>query len=92
MSIAHGIYEEYQPEKRHPVTTAEIAHMKFSPSDGLIQTDLNKTSDQDGPFYFNLKATHGQVILKRAMYSSVAAMENGRASIKKSDRMQLAMI
>ena len=40
----------------------------------------------DGSPYFNLKATNGQVIGTSEMYSSVAARENGIASVKTNAR------
>ena len=39
---------------------------------------------KSGKPYFNLKATNGQVIGNSEMYSSVSAMENGIASVKKN--------
>jgi len=39
------------------------------------------TSASNQP-YFNLKSSNGQVIGRSEMYSSVAAMENGIASVK----------
>ena len=37
-----------------------------------------------GKFYFNLKATNGQIIGTSEMYESVAARENGIASVAKN--------
>ena len=55
---------------------------------------VRKNSQDDGKFerlesksgqnYFNLKSTNGQVIGTSEMYSSVDAMENGIASVKKN--------
>ena len=39
---------------------------------------------KDGQFYFNLKATNGQVILSSEMYTTLKACENGLASVKKN--------
>ena len=39
---------------------------------------------KDGQFYFNLKATNGQVILSSEMYTTLKACENGIASVKKN--------
>ena len=39
---------------------------------------------QNGKFYFNLKASNGQIILSSEMYESSAAAENGIESVKKN--------
>jgi uncharacterized protein YegP (UPF0339 family) len=39
---------------------------------------------KNGKFYFNLKATNGQVIGNSEMYESQAGCENGIASVKKN--------
>jgi uncharacterized protein YegP (UPF0339 family) len=39
---------------------------------------------KSGQFYFNLKASNGQVIGKSEMYESKASCENGIASVKKN--------
>jgi uncharacterized protein YegP (UPF0339 family) len=43
----------------------------------------HKTSTNDKP-YFNLKATNGQIIGTSEMYESIAARDNGVASVKKN--------
>jgi uncharacterized protein YegP (UPF0339 family) len=48
--------------------------------------DLKKA--KDGQFYFNLKATNGQTILKSEMYKSKSGAENGIASVKKNSAME----
>ncbi|MBS1634114.1 MAG: YegP family protein [Ferruginibacter sp.] len=42
----------------------------------------DKQSSSNGKFYFNLKATNGQVIGKSQMYESEAGRDNGIASVK----------
>ena len=44
--------------------------------------ELNTSSN--GKFFFNLKASNGQIILSSEMYESKAAAENGIASVKKN--------
>lgn len=39
---------------------------------------------KDGQFYFNLKSSNGQVVLSSEMYTTMAACENGVASVKKN--------
>ena len=44
--------------------------------------ELNTSSN--GKFFFNLKASNGQIILSSEMYESKSAAENGIASVKKN--------
>ena len=44
--------------------------------------ELNSSSN--GKFFFNLKASNGQIILSSEMYESKAAAENGIESVKKN--------
>lgn len=41
-----------------------------------------KHTSSNGKFYFNLKATNGQVIGKSQMYETEASCDNGIASVK----------
>lgn len=43
---------------------------------------FERKTSTNGKFYFNLKATNGQVIGTSQMYESEASMENGIASVK----------
>lgn len=49
-----------------------------------IKTRFEKRKASDGSPYFNLKTSNGQVIGASEMYSSIAAMENGIASVIKN--------
>jgi uncharacterized protein len=40
------------------------------------------SSGKDGKFYFNLKASNGQVILSSQGYAAVASRDNGIASVR----------
>jgi hypothetical protein len=44
--------------------------------------ELNTSSN--GKFFFNLKASNGQIILSSEMYQSKSAAENGIESVKKN--------
>ena len=49
-----------------------------------VDARFERKEAKDGSPYFNLKATNGQIIGSSEMYSSVAAMENGIASVVKN--------
>lgn len=51
---------------------------KNSPEDSRYE----KKDSSNGKFYFNLKATNGQVIGTSQMYESTAGRENGITSVK----------
>lgn len=46
-------------------------------------TKFHKLNSKDGKFYFNLKATNGQIIGTSEMYETEANRNNGIASVKK---------
>jgi uncharacterized protein YegP (UPF0339 family) len=45
---------------------------------------FDRLESKNGKFYFNLKATNGQIIGTSEMYESKASMENGIASVAKN--------
>lgn len=72
------------------MTASEIYDTKASALNGIESCKKNGTEDArferkqssaDDP-YFVLKADNGQIIGKSQMYSSLASMENGIASVK----------
>jgi uncharacterized protein YegP (UPF0339 family) len=74
------------------ILTSETYGQKRSAEQGIASVKANagddsrferKTAKDDSP-YFVLKAANGEVIGKSEMYSSVAAMEKGIASVAKN--------
>ncbi len=53
---------------------------KNAPEDARYDREIAK----NGKFYFNLKATNGQVIGKSQMYESATSRDNGIESVKKN--------
>ncbi|OYX82652.1 MAG: hypothetical protein B7Y83_14110 [Flavobacteriales bacterium 32-34-25] len=45
---------------------------------------FERKDSSNGKYYFNLKATNGQIIGNSEMYESVASRENGIESVKKN--------
>lgn len=45
---------------------------------------FDRKESSNGKFYFNLKASNGQIIGNSEMYESFASMENGIESVKKN--------
>ncbi|WP_131537865.1 YegP family protein [Pedobacter nototheniae] len=74
------------------VLTSEGYAAKSSCENGIESVRKNsqddskfeKKSSTNGKFYFNLKATNGQVIGSSEMYESSSARDNGIASVQKN--------
>ena len=49
-----------------------------------VDERFDKLEAKNGNFYFNLKATNGQIIGSSEMYESVASRDNGIESVKKN--------
>ena len=71
------------------ILTSETYRQKSSAEQGIASVKANASDDsrferktaKDGSPYFVLKAANGEIIGKSEMYSSVAAMEKGIASV-----------
>ncbi len=48
------------------------------------ESKFDKLESKNGKWYFNLKATNGQIIGTSEMYESVAARDNGIESVIKN--------
>ncbi len=74
------------------ILTSQRYDNKRAASNGIKSTRTNSAKDErferksskKGDPYFVLKASNGQAIAKSEMYSSVASMEKGIASVKKN--------
>lgn len=52
----------------------------------LDDSKFDKKSSENGKWYFNLKASNGQIIGKSEMYESESGREKGIESVKKNAR------
>lgn len=74
------------------ILASEGYKAKDSCSNGIESVKKNCTDDtkferleaKNGKFYFNLKASNGQVIGASQMYTSTKGMENGISAVKKN--------
>ena len=72
------------------ILTSELYKAKASAQNGIESVKVNASIDshfdrrtsKDGKSYFVLKAANGEIIGTSEQYSSLAAMENGVASVK----------
>ena len=75
-----------------PILASEGYKAKTSCTNGIESVRKNSEDDskferleaKNGKFYFNLKATNGQIIGASQMYTSKKGMENGIASVRKN--------
>ncbi|MFD2564715.1 YegP family protein [Aquimarina rubra] len=74
------------------ILSSEVYNSKAAAVNGIASVQKNASEDgryerktaKDGKFFFNLKATNGQVIGSSQMYSSESGMENGINSVKEN--------
>ncbi|SEM14373.1 hypothetical protein SAMN04487910_4270 [Aquimarina amphilecti] len=74
------------------ILSSEVYNSKAAAVNGVASVQKNSAEDgryerktaKDGRFFFNLKATNGQVIGSSQMYSSESGMENGINSVKEN--------
>ncbi|KAA1246135.1 YegP family protein [Aquimarina sp. RZ0] len=74
------------------ILSSEVYNSKAAATNGIESVQKNCVEDgryerktaKDGRFYFNLKASNGQVIGSSQMYSSESGMENGINSVKEN--------
>lgn len=74
------------------ILSSEVYTSKSAALNGISSIKKNAVDDgkyerktaKDGSFYFNLKATNGQIIGSSQMYTSESGMENGIKSVKEN--------
>ncbi|WP_299220376.1 YegP family protein [uncultured Aquimarina sp.] len=74
------------------ILSSEVYNSKAAAVNGIASVQKNAVEDgryerktaKDGKFFFNLKASNGQVIGSSQMYSSESGMENGINSVKEN--------
>ncbi|WP_299251919.1 YegP family protein [uncultured Aquimarina sp.] len=74
------------------ILSSEVYNSKAAAVNGIASIQKNAVENgryerktaKDGKFFFNLKASNGQVIGSSQMYSSESGMENGINSVKEN--------
>ncbi len=74
------------------ILSSEVYNSKSAAENGIASVQKNSPEDgryerktaKNGKFYFNLKASNGQVIGSSQMYASESGMENGINSVKEN--------
>jgi uncharacterized protein YegP (UPF0339 family) len=81
-----------QASNGQPILTSEMYDAVQNALDGIasvrkngvVETSFDKLVAKDGSPYFTLKAGNGHIVGHSEMYSSVAARDNGVASVMKN--------
>jgi uncharacterized protein YegP (UPF0339 family) len=79
-------------ENEQIILVSEGYSSKVACENGIESVKKNSQSDErydrkessNLNYFFNLKATNGQIIVNSGMYESIAARENGIESVKKN--------
>jgi uncharacterized protein YegP (UPF0339 family) len=74
------------------ILSSEVYNSKASAKNGIESVKKNCADDskferktaKNGKFYFNLKATNGQIIGSSQMYAGESGMQNGIESVRKN--------
>ncbi len=74
------------------ILSSEVYNSKSAAENGIASVQKNASEDgryerktaKNGKFYFNLKASNGQIIGSSQMYASESGMENGINSVKEN--------
>ncbi|WP_335967283.1 YegP family protein [Galbibacter sp. PAP.153] len=88
-------YFNLKAQNGQVILSSEMYQNKQGAENGVASVRRNaedmskyeRKTASNGKFYFNLKASNGQIIGKSQMYSSEAGMENGINSVKNNAPM-----
>ncbi len=89
---ATGFKFDLKAGNGEPILASEVYTTKPACENGIesvkknsaIETRFEKKTSTSGQFYFNLKASNGQVIGTSEMYNTAVSMENGIKSVMKN--------
>lgn len=89
---ASGFKFDLKAGNGEPILASEVYTTKPACENGIesvkknssIEARYEKNTSKSGQFYFNLKASNGQVIGTSEMYNTSAGMENGIQSVMKN--------
>ena len=83
-SLKAGNGQEILASEGYTTKAACLNGVESVKKNSQVETRFDKLESKNGKFYFNLKATNGQIIGTSELYESVAARENGIESVKKN--------
>ena len=83
-SLKAGNGQEILASEGYTTKAACLNGIESVKKNSQVEARFDKLESKNGKFYFNLKATNGQIIGTSEMYESVAARDNGIESVKKN--------
>lgn len=83
-SLKAGNGQEILASEGYTTKAACLNGVESVKKNSQVEARFDKLESKNGKFYFNLKATNGQIIGTSEMYESVASRDNGIASVAKN--------
>ena len=83
-SLKAGNGQEILASEGYTTKAACLNGVESVKKNSQVEARFDKLESKNGKFYFNLKATNGQIIGTSEMYESTASRDNGIASVMKN--------
>ena len=83
-SLKAGNGQEILASEGYTTKAACLNGVESVKKNSQVEARFDKLESKNGKFYFNLKATNGQIIGTSEMYESTASRDNGIASVTKN--------
>lgn len=83
-SLKAGNGQEILASEGYTTKAACLNGVESVKKNSQVEARFDKLESKNGKFYFNLKATNGQIIGTSEMYESIASRDNGIASVAKN--------
>ena len=83
-SLKAGNGQEILASEGYTTKAACLNGVESVKKNSQVEARFDKLESKNGKFYFNLKATNGQIIGTSEMYESTASRDNGIESVKKN--------
>lgn len=83
-NLKAGNHETILASEGYTTKAAAINGIESVQTNSQFDSKFDRLTAKNGQFYFNLKASNGQVIGTSEIYKSQSGMENGIESVKKN--------
>lgn len=83
-SLKAGNGQEILASEGYTTKAACLNGVESVKKNSQVEARFDKLESKNGKFYFNLKATNGQIIGTSEMYESTASRDNGIVSVAKN--------
>jgi uncharacterized protein len=83
-SLKAGNGQEILGSEGYTTKAACLNGVESVKKNSQVEARFDRLESKNGKYYFNLKATNGQIIGTSEMYESTASRDNGIESVKKN--------